>query len=212
MEQEMKYSIPSKELSDIIWNNSIIEKYGDDSTRESLVMKAVYFDTEDMVLSKNNMTVRVRVEGERKFATLKWGGCSTNGFHERNEINVPVSDESFIDPSVDMFKGSEDGEVLMQLAKDKPLINLLETRFLRRRIRLKYQQSLVELAIDYGSIITDAGEEPILELELELYAGNIDDLKKLGEEFAKEYGLSPENRTKFSRGVSLLKAREPKKQ
>jgi triphosphatase len=212
MEQEMKYSIPSKELSDIIWNNSIIEKYGDDSTRESLVMKAVYFDTEDMVLSKNNMTVRVRVEGERKFATLKWGGCSTNGFHERNEINVPVSDESFIDPSVDMFKGSEDGEVLMQLAKDKPLINLLETRFLRRRIRLKYQQSLVELAIDYGSIITDAGEEPILELELELYAGNIDDLKKLGEEFAKEYGLSPENRTKFSRGVSLLKAREPKEQ
>lgn len=212
MEQEMKYSIPSKELSDIIWNNSIIEKYGDDSTRESLVMKAVYFDTEDMVLSKNNMTVRVRVEGERKFATLKWGGCSTNGFHERNEINVPVSDESFINPSVDMFKGSEDGEVLMQLAKDKPLINLLETRFLRRRIRLKYQQSLVELAIDYGSIITDAGEEPILELELELYAGNIDDLKKLGEEFAKEYGLSPENRTKFSRGVSLLKAREPKEQ
>jgi triphosphatase len=208
MEQEMKYSIPNKELSDIIWNNSIIEKYGDDSTRESLVMKAVYFDTEDMVLSKNNMTVRVRVEGERKFATLKWGGCSTNGFHERNEINVPVSDESFINPSVDMFKGSEDGEVLMQLAKDKPLINLLETRFLRRRIRLKYQQSLIELAIDYGSIITDAGEEPILELELELYAGNIDDLKKLGEEFAREYGLTPENRTKFSRGVSLLKAKE----
>ena len=205
MEQEMKYAIPSKELSDLIWTNSIVEKYGDDSTRESLVMKAVYFDTEDMLLSNNNMTVRVRVEGDRKFATLKWGGCAANGFHERNEINVPVSDESFINPSVDMFKGSEDGEILRNLAKDKPLFNLLETRFLRRRIRLRYAQSIVELAIDSGSIITDAGEEPILELELELYAGTIDDLKQLGAEFAKEYNLTPENRSKFSRGLKLLK-------
>ena len=84
MEQEMKYAIPTKELSDVIWTNSLIAKYGDESTRESLVMKAVYFDTEDLALAANNMTVRVRAEGDSKFATLKWGGCSSNGFHERN--------------------------------------------------------------------------------------------------------------------------------
>ncbi len=201
----MKYAIPTKELSDVIWTNSLITKYGDENTRENLVMKAVYFDTDDLSLAENNMTVRVRVEGERKFATLKWGGCSSNGFHERNEINIPVSDESFIAPSADMFKGSEDGEVLQQLAKDKPLINLLETRFLRRRIRLAYKKSLVELAVDSGAIITDAGEEPILELELELYAGSIEDLKELGKEFEKEYSLIPENRSKFARGLALLK-------
>jgi len=208
MEQEMKYAIPTKELSDVIWTNSLITKYGDENTRENLVMKAVYFDTEDLSLAENNMTVRVRVEGERKFATLKWGGCSSNGFHERNEINIPVSDESFIAPSTDIFKGSEDGEVLQQFAKDKPLINLLETRFLRRRIRLAYKKSLVELAVDSGAIITDAGEEPILELELELYAGSTEDLKELGREFEKEYNLTPENRSKFARGLALLKSRK----
>ena len=204
MEQEMKYAIASKELSDKIWENSLVTKYGDETTRESLVMKAVYFDTEDMVLAQNNMTVRVRGEGDHKFATLKWGGCSTNGFHERNEINIPVNDESFIAPSAKMFKDSEDGHTLLEFVGDKALINLLEMRFLRRKVRLNYGSSLVELAIDYGDIITDNGNKPILELELELLVGNVDDLKQLGEEFVKEYSLIPENRSKFARGLAKL--------
>ncbi len=205
MEQEMKYSIPDKEVSDRIWANSLITKYGDEATRESLVMKAVYFDTEDKDLSKHNMTVRVRAEGEHKFATLKWGGCSNNGFHERNEINVPVDDESFIAPNPELFKGSEDGEKLLEIINSKPLVNLMEMSFLRRKIRLKYQDSIVELALDYGDIITDNGKTPILELELELYVGNVKSLLELGDEFAKEYGLTPEDRSKFSRGLNLIK-------
>ncbi len=204
MEQEMKYAIPSKEIADQIWENSLINKYGNESTRETLVMKAVYFDTEDRVLSNNNMTVRVRVESDRKFATLKWGGCATNGFHERNEINIPVSDESFIAPSATMFKDSEDGNVLLNLIGDKALTNLLEMRYLRRKIRLNYHDSLVELAIDFGDIITDKGNSPILELELELLVGNITDLKALGVEFAEAYNLLPEDRSKFARGLAKL--------
>jgi len=204
MEQEMKYAVPSKEVSDRIWENSLISKYGDESTRESLVMKAVYFDTEDRDLSKHNMTVRVRGEGDRKFASLKWGGCHKNGFHERNEINVPVDNESFIAPNPELFKGSDDGETLLNLIGGKPLINLIEMSFLRRRIRLNYKDSLVELALDFGEIITDNGNAPILELELELFTGSVNSLLELGEEFAKEYGLEPEDRSKFSRGYKLI--------
>ena len=204
MEQEMKYAVPSKECADQIWENSLISKYGDETTRETLVMKAIYFDTENRDLANNNMTVRVRGESEHKFATLKWGGCSTNGFHERNEINIPVNDESFIAPSAEMFKDSEDGTVLLDLIGSKQLINLLEMRYLRRKIRLNYKNSLVELAIDFGDIITDKGNTPILELELELLVGNINDLKDLGEEFVKTYELKPEDRSKFARGLAKL--------
>lgn len=205
MEQEMKYAVPSKEVSDRIWENSLVSKYGDEKTKESLVMKAVYFDTENKDLANNNMTIRVRNEGDHKFATLKWGGCCTNGFHERHEVNVPVDDQSFIAPSPELFKGSEDGDVMLDMIEGKPLVNLIEMSFLRRRVRLNYKESLVELALDYGEIITDNGNAPILELELEIYAGSVDNLKELGEEFAKEYGLVPENRSKFSRGLALIK-------
>jgi len=204
MEQEMKYAVPSKEVSDLIWENSLITKYGDESTRETLVMKAVYFDTESFDLANNKMTVRVRSEGDRKFATLKWNGCSKNGFHERNEINVPVQDDSFIAPKPEIFVGSDDGDVLLNLIGSKTLVNLMEMSFLRRKIRLMYKESVVELALDYGEIITDHGTSPILELELELYAGTVDTLLELGEEFVKTYELTPEDRSKFSRGYALI--------
>ena len=204
MEQEMKYAISSKEMADKIWEDAFIKKYCDESTRETLVMKAIYFDTEDRILSNNNMTVRVRGESEHKFATLKWGGCSTNGFHERKEINIPVSDDSFIAPAADMFKDSEDGTVLLDLIGNKALLNLLEMRYLRRKARLNYKDSLVELAIDCGDIITDNGNVPILELELELLVGNTTDLKALGDEFIKQFELTPEDRSKFARGLAKL--------
>lgn len=204
MEQEMKYAISSKEMADKIWEDAYIKDFCDEKTRETLVMKAIYFDTEDRILSNNNMTVRVRGESEHKFATLKWGGCSTNGFHERKEINIPVNDDSFIAPAADMFKDSEDGTVLLDLIGNKPLLNLLEMRYLRRKVRLNYKDSLVELAIDCGDIITDKGNAPILELELELLVGNVTDLKALGEEFVKNFELKPEDRSKFARGLAKL--------
>jgi len=205
MEQELKFALPDKQTADTIWENSLVSKYGNAETKESLVMKAIYFDTEDMALAENNMTIRVRSEGDNKFATLKWGGCSINGFHERNEINIPVNDDSFIAPSADLFIESEDGNKLHELLAGKELTNLLEMRFLRRKIRLSYQQSIVELALDSGDIITDNGERPILELELELLYGNTDDLKALGNEFQSTYDIKPENKSKFARGLELLK-------
>ena len=90
MELEMKYAVPDKATCDAIWEDDLIKYYADPSSMEKLVMKAVYFDTEDGKLSANNMAVRVRYEGDTAFATLKWNGSVSNGFHEREEINVPA--------------------------------------------------------------------------------------------------------------------------
>jgi len=170
MELEMKYAVPSKETADQIWTAMTGSELCDPASAETLVMKAVYFDTEDGILSDNNVTFRVRAEGETTFATLKWGGSSSNGFHERQEINVPVNGETcFIQPPTDLFRESLEGLQLMELIKDRKLINLLEMRFLRRRARLTYNGTMMELAVDTGSIITDKGEIPILETELELF-------------------------------------------
>src|SRR5665647_1153799 len=137
MELEMKYRIGNREMADAIWDDDWLMSISDISSCEKLVMKAVYFDTEDHILSKNNMAFRVRLEGESVFAALKWAGHSSNGFHEREEINVHVSGEaSFINPPTDLFHESEDGKVFESLIGYKPLINMLETRYLRRRMRV----------------------------------------------------------------------------
>ena len=206
MESELKYRIKDREMADALWDDECLLAIADPSTREKLVMKAVYFDTEDHVLSANNMAFRVRLEGESIFATLKWGGHSSNGFHEREEINVPVNGEQcFIDPPTDLFSESEDGKALVQMIGDKPLTNMLETRYLRRRMRVDLNDCLMEIAIDTGSIVTDMGEEPILELEIELFAGDVNELKELGTKLADKYGLIPEDQSKLARGLKLLK-------
>jgi len=206
MELEVKYAIPDKQTADAIWEDEEIAAMSDISTSEKLVMKAVYFDTEDYTLSKNNIALRVRVEGERTFAALKWGGSASDGFHEREEVNVPVSgEESFIAPEPDMFKESADGLDLIELIGKKPLVNMLETRFLRKRVRLNYRNSIMELAIDTGDIVTDAGNLDILELEIELFAGDESDVIELGKKIADKYSLKPENMSKFARGLELIK-------
>ena len=65
---------------------------------------------------------------------------------------------------------------------------------------------LVELAIDTGKIITDAGDAPIMELELELFAGDRDSIRRLGDRMCERYGLSPLDSSKFARGLALLSA------
>ena len=57
METELKYGIPSREKADAIWEEAFVSPYSDNSTAEKVVMKAVYFDTEDRILSKNNVAV-----------------------------------------------------------------------------------------------------------------------------------------------------------
>ena len=87
---------------------------------------------------------------------------------------------------------------------DDPLVNLLEMRYLRSRCRLAYGASIMELAIDTGSIITDKGEVPIMELEIELYAGDPKDICSLGKRLEEKYALVPEDRSKLARGLALL--------
>ncbi|MBQ2083625.1 MAG: hypothetical protein II469_00620, partial [Firmicutes bacterium] len=117
----------------------------------------------------------------------------------------PASMEHFISSPKELFKESEDGKVLLDLIGDDPLINLLEMRYLRSRCRLTYGGSIMELAIDTGSIITDKGEIPIMELEIELYAGDPKDIQSLGDRLQEKYHLVPEDRSKLARGLALLR-------
>ena len=45
---------------------------------------------------------------------------------------------------------------------------------------------------------------PISEMEIELYSGEEEDMKALGDDVAEKYGLIAENTSKFKRGLDLM--------
>jgi len=205
MEIEMKYGIGDKEIAQKIWEDDYLLGMEEKDSREKVYMKASYFDTDDYILSGNDIAFRVRMEGSRIVASLKWNGASEKGLHTREEINVPVNDEAcFIMPDPDIFKESDIGRDMIALVAGKPLHSMLETRFLRSRMRIDTGKSICEIAIDEGEIVTDYGTLPICELEIELFSGDQEEVRQIGDTLAQKYGLSEEDRSKYARGLKML--------
>ncbi|MBQ2311921.1 MAG: CYTH domain-containing protein [Firmicutes bacterium] len=207
MEIEVKYAVPSPETVSEILADSFWDEYAKDEETETVPLRAIYYDTEDRSLSKLGITLRVRSEGSTAFCTAKWGGTVKGAVHAREEVNIPVPVEKASEvPDVSILSATPIASTLKEAAEKSPLVPLLEMKFDRSRRRLIYDRNVIELAVDRGEIITPYGTVPILELELEHYAGP-DPLAvlELGEIVAEKYGLTLEPRSKYSRGLQLLK-------
>lgn len=206
MEIELKYLIPDNVTAEKLWREKTFSRYGDVDTIRRIEMSAVYYDTEDFILSKVGAAFRIRQEGSKAVATIKWGGCSKVCLHEREEINVPLDcDYDRAMPTLDVFDESAKGKELIELVGDRQLKPIIETDFERRTMRIDTGTAICEAAMDIGSIITLGGNEDILELEIELFSGNVKEIILIGKELQSEFGLIPGEISKFGRGMRLLK-------
>ena len=77
--------------------------------------------------------------------------------------------------------------------------------FERRQVRVDTGKAISVLSCDDGSIRAGGKTVPIMEMEIELYSGDLDELKEYGQKIADKYGLVPEDRSKFARGYDLLR-------
>ncbi len=205
MEIELKYHIGDSDVIDRIFSDEKIVAITDRNSEETIEMQAAYFDTEDRRLSREGVAFRVRREGSRIIGTLKWNGHSEDGMHEREEINVPVLDESKLtEPDVDIFRQSGMCSRLKELIGERRLIRVMEIRFLRRQIRIDTGKAICELSADSGRVFCGGKSGPISELEVELYSGSRQEMESFGAELAEIFGLEPENRSKFRQGLELL--------
>ncbi len=201
MEIELKYSISSEEIAVKIWEDDDLKKIEEAGTRETLMMNATYFDTADLDLSKNDMAYRVREEGDRLIASLKWGGGSEGALHKREEINIPVMDKK---PNPVIFETCDIGEDLLSILGGKELRPVLDMKIERKRFRVDTENTILEISIDGGEIITLNGTEPVCEVEIELFSGSEEVMMKIGQMLAEKYDLVSEKRSKFYRGLILL--------
>ncbi|MDR0356784.1 MAG: CYTH domain-containing protein [Clostridiales Family XIII bacterium] len=211
MEVELKYRIENKRQMDLIWEDDFLRSMEERDSRESIYMKAAYFDTADFILRKNRIAFRIRKEGDKVMATLKWRDrdVDVRGLYMREEINVPVKDEAcFLSPDPAIFKESGEGRDLMEILADDPLRCIFETHFYRKKLRIDSGETICEVSLDEGEVIADAGRALISELEIELFSGKQDDLIRIGERMAEKYDLKPEPLSKYAKGINLTAGEE----
>lgn len=204
MEIELKYTI-DKFKADKIFDDEFIQNIMDEDSEENIPMEAVYFDTEDKRLHREGIAFRVRREGNAFIATLKWNGSSDDGMHKREEINIPTTEDKLKTPDVEIFEQSQMYETIKDVIGTRLLMPLISMNFNRHQARVDTGKAIFEVSIDEGTVSYKDKEEPILELEIELYSGNAAELLAFGDELSAKYQLIPENKSKFKRGLDLMK-------
>lgn len=161
---------------------------------------STYYDTEQRILKKNRLTFRIRNTGQGYEATVKGGGTSAGGLHDRQEWNVPLA---VGEADIVSFAETTIGEKLRLLVNSEPLIPLFTTEFIRNKLFVHYGGSHIEVAVDQGAIKVGELCAPINELELELKSGSPIDLIRLGGVLAERFPLRLEQRSKYHRGIVL---------
>ncbi len=202
MEIELKYKIPTEAVAADIWKDKLFFDMEEEDSREEVCLDAKYYDTPYCDLARKQIAYRIRKEGERWVAALKCNGTNEGALHKRVEISMPVMDAT-PDPSV--FSESEMGDELLMTLKDRDVECVLETRFHRKRFRIDTGTGIFELSVDKGMILTHYGEEPIFEVELELFSGETEELVELGRQLQEKYGLEIQELSKYARGIELIK-------
>ena len=92
-------------------------------------LRAIYYDTPDLALSRAGVALRVRREGRRWIQTVKWAGEVHGGLHRRNESEVEVSG-----PAPDLAKFDPEVGALFQAPQIADALQpVFETDFVRSK-------------------------------------------------------------------------------
>lgn len=205
MEIELKYVIGTDGIADAIWEDEEIKTMEETGSRCTEELNAIYYDTEGLDLLAHDIAFRVREEGNRVVATLKWNGKTVGALHTREELNVNLGEGKCTDPpDPTVFLQSEIGAELLELIDQKQLHGFIQVHVSRRKVRVDTNQAIFEIALDSGTVETKNGICRISEAEIELYSGKEEELIAFGGHLAQKYDLVPETRSKFARGLALL--------
>ncbi|WP_249976538.1 CYTH domain-containing protein [Vreelandella olivaria] len=164
-----------------------------------------YFDTPTDDLANARVAVRLRQAGDVIVQTVKTAGQGGGGMSSRQEWEWQV-------PSLHI-----DQQALSELppfqgrlgAAITHLTPTLNTDFTRRGWKIEWQESLIEMVLDEGEIVTGGAQVPICELELELKMGQPEALWSLALHLAEQVPLRPSDTSKAARGNSLAAKRWP---
>ena len=164
---------------------------------ETLVMETTYYDTPSGALSARKYTLRRRLENGSSICTLKTPGEG----NLRGEWQVPGDDIRAAVPELCKL-GCPSALAAMC---EEGLIAICGAAFTRQALVLELPGCTAELALDQGILFGGKGKMPLCEMELELKSGSRQALDSFSRDFAAEYALKSEEKSKFARALSLYR-------
>lgn len=170
-------------------------------SRHTLDLWNQYLDTRDRKLTRSGMAYRIRRTNGKAFeATVKSQGKTVNGFSSREEYTVPLTKP---EPVLQGFAPQLD-QKLQTLLQEDELLPLCTVEFTRKTALIQLSAvTVVEAALDQGTLTAGDKKAPIEELELEIKRGQERDLLRFTAALAQAIPLWPEERSKFKRGLDL---------
>lgn len=170
-------------------------------SRHTLDLWNQYLDTRDRKLTRSGMAYRIRRTNGKAFeATVKSQGKTVNGFSSREEYTVPLTKP---EPVLQGFAPQLD-QKLQTLLQEDELLPLCTVEFTRKTALIQLSAvTVVEAALDQGTLTAGDKKVPIEELELEIKRGQERDLLRFTAALAQAIPLWPEERSKFKRGLDL---------
>ncbi len=159
-------------------------------------MTTTYYDTCDHALSQRRWTLRHRQEGDAHVCTLKTPGA--DGI-TRGEWECCCDD---IHAAIPILAEASGMTELLHLTRGGVHAACGAT-FQRIAISVQLDRTTAEIALDQGMLINGSKTLPLCECEVELKAGDPEDVLAFAETLAQTYHMQPERRSKFARAKAL---------
>lgn len=189
IEFEMKYAATPDQQARILASYRLAYQNFD--------METTYYDTPSSSLSERKVTLRRRMENGISVCTVKTP-VSTYG---RGEWECHC--DNIEDGIVELCKLGAPRELLNLTAEG--IVRVCGAKFHRQAGLIRFKDTELELALDQGILSGGGKEIPLCEVEVELKDGKPEDAVAFGVLLAQQFGLIPQELSKFRRALALAK-------
>lgn len=193
-EIELKLAIPEASIPRLKHHALLANQKAEQHT-----LTNTYFDTPQGLLANARIALRLRRDDGKILQTVKTAGVGGGGLSTRGEwewalqqFELDIPGLTKLPPFADM-----DHDLLATLTPQ------LATNFTRTRWLIRQADSLIELVLDEGQIISGRHTAPIREIELELKSGQAGALWDVATLIAETVPLRPSDSSKAVRGKWL---------
>jgi CHAD domain-containing protein len=204
VEVELKYRVVDLAAAERYLVAEEIGGFSGSAAPRSTQLEDRYVDTADGALARAGFAVRLRQSGRGTIVSIK-SLARTNGVGgaaRREELEGPA--DRTAGPLE--WPPSDARSLVLELAGDAPLLELVTIRQLRRKRVVRDGDTRVELSIDEVDVVARSRVvDRFVELEAELVKGNEERLEGLSGVFLADPSLAPSSGSKFEAAMRAVR-------
>jgi CHAD domain-containing protein len=205
VEIELKYRVVDLAAAERYLAAEEIGAFSGTAALRSSQLEDRYVDTADGALGRAGFAVRLRQSGRGTIVSVKGTERTegAGGAMRRQELEGPADRTA---GPID-WPASDARSLVLELAGDAPLLELVTIRQLRRKRIVRDGTTRVELSLDEVDVVSRSRViDRFVELEAELVKGAEERLTGLAAVFGADPALAPSNGSKFEAAMAAVRA------